>query len=149
MKTRERTNISIHIIIFKWRRYFEKLHKYVQNNLYSACLIIRCPEFQNNYMHFSWNLFFSPRDFIIFSTIIYYSLSQYTDWENLSDKYLNQKVLGDLVGDYFFVCPTNIFANVFAEKGGKVYYYYFTQVRRIFSINKIILLRLENDSQVS
>ncbi|KAK7583747.1 hypothetical protein V9T40_004710 [Parthenolecanium corni] len=52
---------------------------------------------------------------------------QYTDWENLSDKYLNQKVLGDLVGDYFFVCPTNIFANVFAEKGGKVYYYYFTQ----------------------
>lgn len=55
---------------------------------------------------------------------------QYTDWENLSDKYLNQKVLGDLVGDYFFVCPTNLFANVFAEQGGKVYYYFFTQVRK-------------------
>jgi len=40
---------------------------------------------------------------------------------------LNQKVLGDLVGDYFFVCPTNLFANVFAEQGGKVYYYFFTQ----------------------
>lgn len=58
------------------------------------------------------------RDAIIF---------QYTDWENINDGYLNQKVLGDLVGDYFFVCPTNLFSNLFAEQGGKVYYYFFTQ----------------------
>lgn len=62
------------------------------------------------------------------SNYIFIHLLQYTDWENINDEYMNQKILGDLVGDYFFVCPTNIFANIFAERGGKVYYYFFTQV---------------------
>ncbi|KAE8736952.1 Carboxyl/Cholinesterase 59, partial [Frankliniella occidentalis] len=53
---------------------------------------------------------------------------QYTDWENMSDGYLNQKMIGEVVGDYFFICPTNKFANMFADHGMSVYYYYFTQV---------------------
>lgn len=52
---------------------------------------------------------------------------QYTDWENMSDGYLNQKMIGEVVGDYFFICPTNKFANMFADHGMSVYYYYFTQ----------------------
>lgn len=53
---------------------------------------------------------------------------QYTDWEELNDGYLNQKMIADVVGDYFFVCPTNYFAEVLADSGVDVYYYYFTHV---------------------
>lgn len=53
---------------------------------------------------------------------------QYTDWEHVNDGYLNQKLIGEVVGDYFFVCPTNLFAQIAAERGIKVYYYYFTHV---------------------
>ena len=35
---------------------------------------------------------------------------QYTDWEHIDDGYLNQKMIGDVVGDFFFVCPCNYFA---------------------------------------
>nr|AHJ25667.1 acetylcholinesterase type-2 [Sogatella furcifera] len=52
---------------------------------------------------------------------------QYTDWEHVMDGYLNQKMIGDVVGDYFFICPTNHFAQAFAEHGKNVYYYFFTQ----------------------
>lgn len=55
-------------------------------------------------------------------------LFQYTDWEHVNDGYLNQKMIGDVVGDYFFICPTNLFAQVAADRGMKVYYYYFTHV---------------------
>nr|ABB76665.1 acetylcholinesterase 2 [Cydia pomonella] len=51
---------------------------------------------------------------------------QYTDWEEITDGYLNQKMIADIVSDYFFVCPTNYFAEVLAESGVDVYYYYFT-----------------------
>lgn len=37
-------------------------------------------------------------------------------------------MIGDVVGDYFFICPTNHFAQVAAERGMKVYYYFFTHV---------------------
>lgn len=53
---------------------------------------------------------------------------QYTDWEHANDGYLNQKMIGDVVGDYFFICPTNLFAQAFADHGLKVFYYFFTQV---------------------
>jgi len=52
---------------------------------------------------------------------------QYTAWEHMADGYLNQKMIGDMVGDYFFICPTNHFANMMAEHGVPVYYYYFAQ----------------------
>ena len=32
--------------------------------------------------------------------------------------------------DYYFTCPTNYFAQKFAEHGMNVYYYHFTQVIR-------------------
>lgn len=64
---------------------------------------------------------------------------QYTDWENIKDGYANQNALGDLVGDYFFVCPTNLFANVFAEQGGNVYYYFFTQVSKYPALRAVSL----------
>jgi hypothetical protein len=54
---------------------------------------------------------------------------QYTDWEHLGDGFLNQKKIAEVVGDYFFICPTNLFAEQFAARGTRVYYYYFTQVR--------------------
>lgn len=57
-------------------------------------------------------------------------LFQYTDWEHVNDGYLNQKMVGDVVGDYFFICPTNDFAELAAERGMKVYYYYFTHVSK-------------------
>ncbi|KAG8276546.1 hypothetical protein J6590_063439 [Homalodisca vitripennis] len=63
------------------------------------------------------------RDAIIF---------QYTDWEHANDGYLNQKMIGDVVGDYFFICPTNHFAQAFADHGLKVYYYFFTQVKKLY-----------------
>ncbi|KAK9504156.1 hypothetical protein O3M35_010549 [Rhynocoris fuscipes] len=52
---------------------------------------------------------------------------KYTDWDNIHDGYINQKMVGDVVGDYFFICPTNLFAQQFAQHGLKVYYYFFTQ----------------------
>ena len=56
---------------------------------------------------------------------------QYTDWEHIDDGYLNQKMIGDVVGDFFFVCPCNYFATQYAEHGNKVFYYYFNHVSEI------------------
>lgn len=53
---------------------------------------------------------------------------QYTDWNNVTSVVRNQEMIADVVGDYFFICPTNIFATTFAKHGNnKIYYYYFTQ----------------------
>uniref|UniRef100_A0A8D8LMI8 Acetylcholinesterase n=1 Tax=Cacopsylla melanoneura TaxID=428564 RepID=A0A8D8LMI8_9HEMI len=54
-------------------------------------------------------------------------IHEYTDWENVMDEHMNQKLISDAVGDYFFICPTNHFAQTYASRGGKVYYYFFTQ----------------------
>ena len=37
-------------------------------------------------------------------------------------------MIGDVVGDFFFVCPCNYFARQYAEHGNKVFYYYFNHV---------------------
>ncbi|XP_012286467.1 acetylcholinesterase [Orussus abietinus] len=52
---------------------------------------------------------------------------QYTDWENVNDGFLYQKMVADVVGDYFFICPSIHFAQLFADRGMRVYYYFFTQ----------------------
>ncbi|XP_015187995.1 PREDICTED: acetylcholinesterase-like [Polistes dominula] len=52
---------------------------------------------------------------------------QYTDWEKVKDGYVNQRMVADVVGDYFFICPSIHFAQLFADRGMKVYYYFFTQ----------------------
>lgn len=52
---------------------------------------------------------------------------QYTDWESPGNGSINRDMVGDMVGDYFFVCPINHFAQAFAAQGVHVYYYYFTQ----------------------
>lgn len=44
-------------------------------------------------------------------------------------------MIGDVVGDYYFTCPTNYFAQKFAEHGMKVYYYHFTQVNISYIAN--------------
>ncbi|KAI8424408.1 hypothetical protein MSG28_002920 [Choristoneura fumiferana] len=67
---------------------------------------------------------------------------QYTDWEEITDGYLNQKMIADIVGDYFFVCPTNYFAEVLADSGVDVYYYYFTHISEIVN-NKQSFLNKE------
>ena len=61
--------------------------------------------------------------------------SQYTDWENVTHVIRNQEMISEAVGDYFFICPTNLFAHTFASHGLKVYYYYFTQVSSLFFLN--------------
>ena len=40
-------------------------------------------------------------------------------------------MIGDVVGDFFFVCPCNYFAMQYAEHGNKVYYYYFNHVSNV------------------
>nr|BAF46104.1 acetylcholinesterase [Pediculus humanus corporis] len=52
---------------------------------------------------------------------------QYTDWDQVNDGLVNQKMISDIVGDYYFICPTNYFAQLMAERGTKVYYYFFSQ----------------------
>ncbi|XP_076652400.1 acetylcholinesterase 2 [Halictus rubicundus] len=52
---------------------------------------------------------------------------QYTDWEQVNNGYIYQKMIADVVGDYFFICPSIHFAQLFADRGMKVYYYFFTQ----------------------
>ncbi|XP_058804546.1 acetylcholinesterase-like [Phymastichus coffea] len=52
---------------------------------------------------------------------------QYTEWENTNDEYMYQRMVADIVADYFFICPSIHFAQLFADTGMKVYYYFFTQ----------------------
>ncbi|KAJ4437726.1 hypothetical protein ANN_17871 [Periplaneta americana] len=65
--------------------------------------------------------------------------AKYTDWEHLGDGYLNQRKIAEVVGDYFFICPTNLFAEQFAERGNRVYYYYFTQVLSSVCLCRILV----------
>ncbi|XP_064091370.1 acetylcholinesterase-like [Macrobrachium nipponense] len=51
---------------------------------------------------------------------------QYTDWEHINNGFLYQKAVGEVVGDYYFVCPSNLFANLYAAHCDSVYYYFFT-----------------------
>nr|WLK66395.1 acetylcholinesterase [Eocanthecona furcellata] len=69
------------------------------------------------------NTIFKNRSHLEREAIIF----QYTDWENVNHVIRNQEMIADVVGDYFFICPTNLFAHTFASHGLKVYYYYFTQ----------------------
>lgn len=74
---------------------------------------------------------------IIHSPVItqQYYIFQYSGWEKkeVDDKYSNQKQLSDVVADYFFVCPTNLFANIVSSRGARVYYYFFTHVSLVFN----------------
>lgn len=56
---------------------------------------------------------------------------QYTDWENTNDEFMYQRMIADIVGDYFFICPSILFAQLFADRNMKVYYYFFTQVSAV------------------
>lgn len=71
-----------------------------------------------------------------FIVICVVSFLQYTNWEEISDGLLNQKMIADIVGDYFFICPSNHFAEVMSAAGLRVYYYFFTHVS-----TKVILLK--------
>ena len=73
-----------------------------------------------------------------------FRLLQYTDWEHLGDGYLNQKKVAEVVGDYFFICPTNLFAEYFASRGTRVYYYFFTQVRLVSQLQVLTARISEN-----
>ena len=44
--------------------------------------------------------------------------------------------------DYYFTCPTNYFAQKFAEHGMNVYYYHFTQVLSAFDSDYELLLTI-------
>jgi acetylcholinesterase len=53
---------------------------------------------------------------------------QYTGYETPNDGYQNQQHIAKAVADHFFICPTNEFAITLADRGAKVFYYYFTHV---------------------
>lgn len=57
---------------------------------------------------------------------------QYTNWESVADGYQNQYQVGQAVGDHFFICPTNEYAQGMTERGASVKYYYFTHVSYTF-----------------
>lgn len=65
----------------------------------------------------------------------------------MDDVYSNQKQLSAVVADYFFVCPTNLFANIVSSRGARVYYYFFTHVshlRYFFTDNVITIIYRKN-----
>ncbi len=64
---------------------------------------------------------------------ISFSLFQYTNWESVADGYQNQYQVGQAVGDHFFICPTNEYAQGMTERGASVKYYYFTHVSYNFT----------------
>jgi acetylcholinesterase len=74
-------------------------------------------------------------------------LLQYTDWEHLGDGYLNQRKIAEVVGDYFFICPTNRFAEDFASRGARIYYYDFTQVRLVIHRPVLPTLLLQGEGR--
>ncbi|XP_055906266.1 acetylcholinesterase [Eupeodes corollae] len=51
---------------------------------------------------------------------------QYTSWDGDNQGYENQHQIGRAVGDHFFTCPTNEYAQALAERGASVHYYFFT-----------------------
>ncbi|XP_075676304.1 acetylcholinesterase-like isoform X1 [Dermatophagoides pteronyssinus] len=55
------------------------------------------------------------------SAIIY----EYTDWLNPDDPIKNRDAIDKIVGDYYFVCHVNKFADRYASVGNEVYMYYF------------------------
>jgi len=63
------------------------------------------------------------------SKFSFYFNLQYTHWEDPKDPCKVTEKFADLVGDYYFICPTNKFAEMYAEHNAPVYYYFFTQVR--------------------
>lgn len=75
---------------------------------------------------------FSQNQELIIANGFYGFLFQYTDWDRIKDGYLNQRAIADVVGDYFFICPSTYFAELFAARGMNVYYYFFTQVSDYF-----------------
>ena len=54
--------------------------------------------------------------------------SQYTDWEDVYDGYKNEKMIREVVGDYFFICPSVEWAEQHSEHGNEVYFYQFNHV---------------------
>jgi len=50
---------------------------------------------------------------------------EYTDWLDPKDGAKNRNALDKMVGDYFFTCNVNEFAEFYAENGNNVYMYYF------------------------
>jgi len=50
---------------------------------------------------------------------------EYTDWLDPKDGVKNRDALDKMVGDYFFTCNVNEFAEFYAENGNNVYMYYF------------------------
>lgn len=51
---------------------------------------------------------------------------EYKDWTLPGDPLRRQQALDKMLGDYHFTCSVNEFAEFYEEKGGAVFYYYFT-----------------------
>ncbi|XP_015603325.1 acetylcholinesterase [Cephus cinctus] len=101
-------NEGTYFILYDFIDYFEKDH----------ASVLERDKFLNIVNTIFKNMSQLERDAITF---------QYTDWERLNDGSQYQKMVADVVGDYFFICPSIHFAQLFAERGMKVYYYFFTQ----------------------
>ncbi|KAF5303035.1 hypothetical protein FQR65_LT08364 [Abscondita terminalis] len=52
---------------------------------------------------------------------------EYTNWVNLNDSEKNRNALDKVIGDQFFTCSTNDFADAYAESDNSVYVYHYMQ----------------------
>ncbi|XP_053115466.1 acetylcholinesterase [Hemicordylus capensis] len=50
---------------------------------------------------------------------------QYTDWQDENNPEKNREAMDDIVGDHNVICPVMHFATHYAERGNKVYAYFF------------------------
>ncbi|KAF5306664.1 hypothetical protein FQA39_LY08853 [Lamprigera yunnana] len=53
---------------------------------------------------------------------------EYTNWNNPNDPIQNAKIFDEIIGDEYFTCCMNDFAENWAEAGGNVYMYHFKHV---------------------
>lgn len=51
---------------------------------------------------------------------------QYTSWDGNNQGFQNQHQIGRAVGDHFFTCPANDYAQALVERGASLHYYFFT-----------------------
>lgn len=58
---------------------------------------------------------------------------EYSNWNNPLDPVSNYDAIDKIVGDYYFTCHVNEFAQQFAQAGNAVYMYYFKQRSSISS----------------
>lgn len=67
-----------------------------------------------------------PRSLKTNAVVRHAILFEYKDWELPANPLNRQDALDKMLGDYYFTCSVNEFAQKYEQAGNTVYYYYFT-----------------------